>query len=144
MTNQESTFSVPSSKVLFDLLDEHATGAVPLSKIEHKWRAESVPNLPGVLECLRELSPQDHMITFEVFDWSLRVALSRVKRRRNEERIAYIEQKKRELTRNYGGKINGGKIQTQNVYGTQRRKDINYCGNFNLYFCSNFKTFTII
>ena len=37
-----------------------------------------------------------------MFDWSLRVALSRVKRRRNEERIAMIELKKRELTRGYG------------------------------------------
>ena len=73
--NQESNFSVPSSKLLFDMLDEYRTGSVPLRKIQEKWRNESVPNLPGVLECLKELSPPDRMITFEVDFYKLNFKL---------------------------------------------------------------------
>jgi len=78
--------SLPTSRILFNLLDTKNVGLVPLSEIERRWKADAVPNLPGVLEALRTASPAGGMISYETFDWSLRFALARVQRKKNEMR----------------------------------------------------------
>ena len=72
--------STTTSQVLFSLLDRKRTGLVPLQEIERRWRVDAVPNLPGVLDALRAAAPGDGLISYEMFDWSLRVSLARVQR----------------------------------------------------------------
>uniref|UniRef100_H2YCC7 Suppressor APC domain-containing protein n=1 Tax=Ciona savignyi TaxID=51511 RepID=H2YCC7_CIOSA len=66
-------------KTLFNILDDNGIGLVPLTEIERRWRDDAVPNLPGVLDCLRSVAPPDGLLSFETFVWGLRTALSRAR-----------------------------------------------------------------
>uniref|UniRef100_H2YCD0 Suppressor APC domain-containing protein n=1 Tax=Ciona savignyi TaxID=51511 RepID=H2YCD0_CIOSA len=70
---------VNSMKTLFNILDDNGIGLVPLTEIERRWRDDAVPNLPGVLDCLRSVAPPDGLLSFETFVWGLRTALSRAR-----------------------------------------------------------------
>nr|CAB3262571.1 uncharacterized protein LOC100180449 [Phallusia mammillata] len=66
-------------KTLFNILDDAGVGLVPLTEIERRWRDDAVPNLPGVLDCLRSVAPSDGLLSFETFVWGLRTALARAR-----------------------------------------------------------------
>jgi len=70
---------VDSMRTLFDILDDGGLGLVPLLEIERRWRDDAVPNLPGVLDCLRAVAPVDGLLSFETFVKGLRKALVRAR-----------------------------------------------------------------
>ena len=70
---------VQSMKTLFNILDDSKTGYVSLSDIERRWRSDAVPNLPGVLECLRIVAPPDGFLSFNYFVTGLKLALCRAR-----------------------------------------------------------------
>nr|XP_002131251.1 uncharacterized protein LOC100180449 [Ciona intestinalis] len=78
---------VNSMKTLFNILDDTGVGLVPLTEIERRWRDDAVPNLPGVLDCLRSVAPVDGLLSFEVFVWGLRTALSRARKSREKNKF---------------------------------------------------------
>uniref|UniRef100_F6Z5D4 Suppressor APC domain-containing protein n=1 Tax=Ciona intestinalis TaxID=7719 RepID=F6Z5D4_CIOIN len=93
---------VNSMKTLFNILDDTGVGLVPLTEIERRWRDDAVPNLPGVLDCLRSVAPVDGLLSFEVFVWGLRTALSRARKttRRDPIRVYTIKSELDRVTAN--------------------------------------------
>ena len=77
-----------SMRNLFDILDEKNTGLVSLSEIEGRWRDEAVPNLPGVLDSLRSITPADEMLNYETFVWGIKLALVRARKFARAKKIA--------------------------------------------------------
>lgn len=70
---------VKSMRTLFDMMDDTSSGRVAFSEIERRWRDDAVPNLPGVLEALRIVAPNEQLLTFEDFVNGLSLALRRVR-----------------------------------------------------------------
>ena len=68
-----------SMRKLFDILDTRNVGLVRMSEIERQWREDAVPNLPGVLDSLRSIAPEDGLINFETFVWGLKIALAKAR-----------------------------------------------------------------
>ena len=71
---------VQSMRSLYDILDRDGKGLVPLSEIERQWSDDAVPNLPGALDSLRSIAPQNRMLTFEAFVWGVKASLFRARR----------------------------------------------------------------
>lgn len=67
---------VTSMRTLFEIMDEKRTGYIKLIDIENRWQDDQSKDVPrGLVECLRNVTPPNGLLSFERFCIGLKICL---------------------------------------------------------------------